>query len=474
MKNATNVKMALFLMAMVALQQWAFAASDASGRMLRPELPAGDATAAVQGAIDDCFRTGGGTVRLAKGVWKVGGLRLRSRVTLHLETGCRLLGTRDISRYYVLEKDAVEPVDPKIISHERWYKSDSVYKDTIWRYPGSRWNNAIIRLYKATDAAIVGEPGSFIDGDNPYDPEGEEQYRGPLGVNAIDCTNLVFRGYAVNNTGNWAHRLADVQGFVFDGVTCLGGHDAVHFNGCDDVTIQNCTFKTGDDCIAGFDNHRVTVRDSYINSSCSAFRFAGSDVLVERCTVRGPGEWGFRGGLTKEQKAAGAPTPPGSALGRNNMLSFFTYYADGTHPIRDFARRIVIRNCTVENADRFLHYNYDNEQWQRGVPMTDITFERVKALGIKMPLCAYGATGYDVKLALTMRDCEISFSKPVDEFIRGAEIGSLTLENVTVRGVEGPMLRLWRELRPAISVKNLLGASAEVVAGEGPFAVHGI
>ena len=51
-----------------------------------------------------------------------------------------------------------------------------------------------------------------------------------------------------------------MQGFSFDGVTCLGGHDAVHFNGCDDVLIQNCTFKTGDDCFSGFDNHRVTVR----------------------------------------------------------------------------------------------------------------------------------------------------------------------------------------------------------------------
>ena len=442
-------------------------------RAFSPLHTEGDATKVVQAAIDDCFRAGGGVVRLCKGKWNVGGLRVRSNVTLYLESGCTLVGTRDISKYYILENDTVEPVDPALISHERWYQSDSIYKDTIWRYPGNRWNNALIRLYKAENAAIVGEPGSLIDGSNPYDPEGEEQYRGPLGINAIGCKNLVFRGYTTNNTGNWAHRLVDVDGFSFDGVTCLGGHDSVHFNGCDNVRIENCTFKTGDDCIAGFDNHRVVVRNCYINSSCSAFRFGGADVLVEKCTIKGPGEWGFRGTLTKEQKMAGAPTPPGSSLGRTNMLSFFTYYADGTHPIRDFARRIVIRDCTVENTDRFLHYNYNNEQWQRGVPLTDITFERVKAKGIKLPLCACGAFGHDVKLKLTMKDCDIDFADEVDTFIRGSYIGEINLDNVKVSGVKGSLLLLkGGEAIPKVEQRNLVGTDGTSRRGE--FEVQGI
>lgn len=432
-----------------------------------------DATALVQDAIDKVFRAGGGTVRLTKGEYQIGGIRLRSRVTLYLETGATLKGSRNIEDYYILEKDTVEPVDPRLISHERWYQSDTLYKDTIWRYPGNRWNNALIRLYKAEDAAIIGEAGSMIDGSSPYDPEGEEEYRGPLGINAIDCRRLKFKGYTINGTGNWAHRLVDVVGFEFDNVTCLGGHDSIHFNGCDDVLIKNCTFKTGDDCVAGFDNHRVTVRNCYINSSCSAFRFGGADVLVEKCTIKGPGEWGFRGTLTKEQKMAGAPTPPGSSLGRTNMLSFFTYYADGTHPIRDFARRIVIRDCTVENTDRFLHYNYNNEQWQRGVPLTDITFERVKAKGIKLPLCACGAFGHDVKLKLTMKDCDIAFADEVDTFIRGSYIGEINLDNVKVSGVKGSLLLLkGGEAIPKVEQRNFVGTDGVIRRGE--FEVQGI
>ena len=53
---------------------------------------ADDATARIQHAIDDCFRVGGGGVRIGAGEHAVKSIRLRSNVTLHLESGARLLG----------------------------------------------------------------------------------------------------------------------------------------------------------------------------------------------------------------------------------------------------------------------------------------------------------------------------------------------------------------------------------------------
>lgn len=148
----------------------------------------GDATAAIQSEIDRAFKSGGGTVVVGRGEWSLKALRLRSRVTLYLESGAKLIGSRNVEDYFILERDTVEPVDPAVISHDRWMLSDSCGRDTLTRYPGNRWNNGLIRLYKATDAAIVGEPGSVIFGNNPYDEKGEEGYRGPLGISAIDCT----------------------------------------------------------------------------------------------------------------------------------------------------------------------------------------------------------------------------------------------------------------------------------------------
>lgn len=441
------------------------------------EPPQGDATAEVQDAIDKAFKAGGGMVRLSKGEWAMSAIRLRSHVTLYLRAGAKIVGSRDVAKYFILEKDRLEPVDAGLISHDRWMRSDSQDRDTLTRLPGCRWNNALIRAFRAVDVAIVGEPGSVIDGSNPYDPWGEECYRGPVGINFTDCTNAVLRGYLIRDTGNWAHRLCDVKGLHVEDVTCLGGHDAVHIKGCDDVVIENCTLKTGDDCVAGFDNWNVVVRDCYVNSSCSAFRFAGTGVLIERCKVIGPGEWGFRGTLSLEEKKAGVPTPSGSSLGRNNMLSFFTYYADGTHPIREYPGKIVIRDCTVENADRFLHYNYNNERWQSGAPLRDITFERVTARGIRFPLNAYGQDskyGYDfcVPIDLSFRDCSISFSDEVREFIRGANVRSIILEKVSVEGVKGPLLRTWQG-ETEVKAKDSMGLNLNVEKGVGAWDAGG-
>ena len=431
----------------------------------------GDATQRIQQAIDAAFTAGGGTVRLGAGTHAVKSLRVRSRVTLYLEKGAMILGSRNPEDYFILDSDRIEPVSPSLITHEAWTIEQSCTLDNFTKYPASRWNNGLIRLLGATDAAIIGEPGSVIDGHDPYDPVGEEFYRGPQGISAINCTNLTLCGYTIRNTGNWAHRIADSRNVRAEKVTGLAGHDGFHINGCDQVRILGCTFKTGDDCIAGFDNTDVVVRDCFLNTACSGFRFAGTDVLIEKCTLRGPGEYGFRGALSKEDKIAGAPS--GRAK-RNNMLSFFTYYADGTHPIRRPAAKIRIVDCTSHGTDRYFHYNYGNEKWQRGQPLADISFIRVTATGLKLPLSAWGDPA--LPLSLTFKDCRLGFERPQKELIRGAHLGTVWIDNLEVRGVDGPLIRLWNEKAgtPQVSASGLKGVSAEVVPSSDVWSVRGI
>ena len=442
------------------------------GTYRRVPLPDGDATAAIQGAIDQAFAGGGGTVVVGKGEWRVKALRLRSRVTLRLEAGATILGSRNPDDYFILDDDKVEPVPREWITHEAWTLEQSCTLDNFTRYPASRWNNGLIRLLGAEDAAIIGEPGSVIDGCNPYDPIGEEFYRGPQGISAINCKRLVLKGYTIRQTGNWAHRIADTTDLLVENVTCEAGHDGVHVNGCDGVTIRKCVMKTGDDCVAGFDNSNVLVEDCYLNTACSGFRFAGTDVKIRRCTLKGPAEFGFRGSLSKEDKAAGAPS--GKAK-RNNMLSFFTYYSDSTHPVRRNAGKIEIVDCTSDDTDRLLHYNYGNEKWQRGKPMTDISFRNVRATRVKMPIALWGDR--DVPVMIALRDCEIGFSTPQKEFIRGAYVSAIDLENVKVSGVgDGPLIRLWHAdtLRPAVRVDKCIGVGKDVTPADKPWNVRGI
>ncbi len=423
-------------------------------------------TADIQRAIDNCFLRGGGTVEVPPGVHPTGGLRLRSSVTLLLRSGAVLKASRDPADFDVLAHDDIEPVPPGEFAPGVFWKpaATRTTHDHILK-SASRWNNAIIRIYRARNAKIIGEPGSTIDGCDSYDPLGEEAFRGVHGIAAHDCENLELRGYEIRNTGNWAHSFWRCKDVSFSDLTILGGHDGIHFCSCDRVAIANCTMKTGDDCVAGFDNEDVTVRDCDFNTACSAFRFGGHHVLVERCKAHGPGEYPIRNTLPEADRISGSHGLPGA--GRRTMLSLFTYYADFTLKIRREPGDILLRDCSLANAERFLHYNFSgNEIWQKGCPLSSIRFEDCEARGVGMSLCAYGDATRP--LALSFDRCRFSFAPQQSEFLRAAHIGALTLHDVTAEGVAGPVVRSWGDVATP-ELDNASGFGPSVVPADGPF-----
>ena len=174
-----------------------------SGRCARVTPGNGDATTAIQRALDDVFLAGGGTVVIEPGIHCVRGLRVRSNTTLHLRSGAVLEASRDPEDFDVLANDALEPVPPEEFAPGVVWQPAATRKthDHLLK-SASRWNNAIIRLYRAHDAKIIGEPGSVIDGRDSYDPLGEEGFRGVHGIAAHDCENLELRGYEIRNTAS--------------------------------------------------------------------------------------------------------------------------------------------------------------------------------------------------------------------------------------------------------------------------------
>lgn len=426
-------------------------------------------TAALQAAIDDCWRAGGGRVVLTDGEFLTGGIRLRSRVTLYLSSGTVLKGTRDPEDYFAVERDTLEPMPEEYASDVLWASPRKRTSNDHITKAGSRWNHALIRLLHAVDAAVIGEKGAVIDGSDTYDEVGEEHYRGPHGIAFHYCKNLRFAGYTARNTGNWAHLGYASQELVFEDLTVLGGHDGVHISICDDVRITRCGFYTGDDCVAGFDNERVTVTDCILNTACSAFRFGGRDVLVENCRAYGPAEYFFRGSLSKEDKISGNAAP---TVGRKTMLALFTYYSDFTLKVRSTPGNIVIRNCTAENMERFLLYDFSGLQvWQKNRPLSDITFENVRAENVAMPLNLYG--GEEQAVDLTMTDVSVSFTEPVAAAIRAAYYGRLRLTRVSFRNVAGPLVMSFGG-DGEILADGLTGVSDDVVPADEPYTCKAI
>lgn len=394
-----------------------------------------------QSALDKIFCLGGGTLTVPDGTYKIGGIRIRSNTTLYLCSGAVLMASRDPEDYHGIKSDTVEPIPDSCNTDVPWAPRTK-NRDFSFLLAGSRWNNAIIRALYAENVSIIGESGSVIDGCDCYDALGEENYRGPHGINMHYCKNVRFEGYTIRNTGNWAHCMQYSSSLSWKKITVEGGHDGIHTRGCHDISIESCEFYTGDDCVAGFGNYNVSVKGCLMNTACSAFRYGGTDVLIEDCRCFGPAKFLFRGSLTTEEKISGAKSSSG---GRHNMLSMFTYYADTSVKIEKQPENIVIRNCTVSNCDRFIHYNFSgNEIWQLATPLKSLILENIEARDIRMPLTAYGSPG--LPLTLTMKNISFTFTDEIESqsFMHAAHFAKLDFENITVnRRGKGPFIRSW-------------------------------
>ena len=289
------------------------------------------ATDSIQLAIDKCAANGGGTVVFLEGVYLTGGLEIKSNVVLQLVKGVVIRGSDQYREY---SKDA------------------------------------LIFGENATGFSIQGE--GIIDGVDCFNPRGEEGFRGPHCIKLRNCSNFSIRDITIRNSGNWAINCRNCSDGVLEKVFIRGGHDGLHTRFCNNFKVTGCDFRTGDDAFAGNDNKDFFISDCYVNTSCNGFRLGCLNLIVQKCSIKGPGEY-----VHKSQN-------------RNNMLSAFVHFSPkDENPVLK-SGNWTISDITVENADHFYIYNFNNGLWQTGQPATSVSFERIKATGI---LTAFNVIG---------------------------------------------------------------------------------
>ncbi len=325
-------------------------------------------TQAIQNVLDLC-KNGGGTVVFPKGTYHIAGLLLHSDTTVYMESGAVLLGSVACGDYAVFDvPQGVElRTDIEMIPQYFGCKKRDEYR------------RAMLSAYGEAHISIIGEPGSVIDGRNCWDGDGEEGYRGPHGIFLSNCRNVTLKGYTVRHSGNFMHQLDACTGVAMTDVTCLGGSDGVHLHCCENVLIERCVFRTGDDCIAGINIRDLHVNNCVLNSSCQAFRIGGVNILAENCHVYGPGYYPHRVTVVKSK----TEVLPREA-GRHNMYAFMIFFASESFPAEEHSRNIVFRNMIVENADEALYYHADSPgDLQSGDRLRELTFENVRFTGLK-------------------------------------------------------------------------------------------
>lgn len=324
-------------------------------------------TEAIQKVLDLC-QNGGGKVVFPKGTYHISSLLLHSDTTVYLESGAALLGSEECGDYAVFDvPEGVElRTDMEMIPQYSGFKKRAEYR------------RAMLSAYGEENIAIIGGPGAVIDGQNCWDGDGEEGYRGPHGIFLSNCKNVTLQGYTIRHSGNFMHQLDACENVTMTDVTCLGGSDGVHLHCCENVAIERCVFRTGDDCIAGINIRDLHVSNCVLNSSCQAFRIGGVSILAENCHIYGPGWYPHRVTVVKSK----TEVLPREA-GRHNLYAFMIFFASESFPAKEHSRNIVFRNMIVENADQVLYYHADSSgDLQNGDRLRELTFDNVRFTGL--------------------------------------------------------------------------------------------
>jgi hypothetical protein len=200
---------------------------------------------AINRAVDACHAAGGGVAYVPPGTYRSGTVILKSNVTLYLEAGATLLGSKDLADYTALPGQ-----------HAEAELSD----------------RHLIFARDAENAGLAG-PG-LIDGQGPafWVPSGrvvpppEEGWRdvaifdwkplerpSPL-LEFAGCRHLRVEDVSIQNAPGWTLRLVNchqvkVRGIAIKNPVFGPNADGIDVIGCQNLFISNCSVDVADDAI---------------------------------------------------------------------------------------------------------------------------------------------------------------------------------------------------------------------------------
>ncbi|MFB3828683.1 MAG: glycoside hydrolase family 28 protein, partial [Bryobacteraceae bacterium] len=181
-------------------------------------------TMALQAAIDACARAGGGAVLLPPGRYLSGTLFLKSHVTLWLDPGATLLGSKDLNHY------------PVTVQKPRSYTDNYTDKSLIY----------------AEDCENIGIAGrGTIDGQGAAF-KGPYKVR-PYMIRVINCRDVAIDGVAIKDSPMWVQHYLGCEGVAIRGITVRSrvnrNNDGIDIDACSRVRISDCDIWSGDDAI---------------------------------------------------------------------------------------------------------------------------------------------------------------------------------------------------------------------------------
>ncbi|MDT0649539.1 glycoside hydrolase family 28 protein [Autumnicola edwardsiae] len=223
-------------------------------------------TEAIKKAINECNKQGGGTVLVKGGVFLTGPIHLKSNVNLHIDKNATV-------------KFSTEPKDYLPMVLTRWEGDDCYnYSPLIYAIGQNNFSITGKGILDGQASAenwwpwkggkkggwVEGSPSQLDEENRPmlkkfndtqvpvYKRQMAGHYLRPQFINFMYCNNLKIEGIIKNSPFWEIHPLLSENIIIRDIViNSLGpNNDGIDPESCRNVLIENCTFNTGDDCIA--------------------------------------------------------------------------------------------------------------------------------------------------------------------------------------------------------------------------------
>lgn len=246
-------------------------------------------------AIDLCSAQGGGKVVVPAGKFLTGAIHMKSHVNLYISKGASILFS-------------TEPADYLPVVETRWEGNDCFnYSPLIYANNQNNWSITGEGTIDGQGSATYWWPWKGIAGygwqqgtpsqleasgrplltkyDNQQTPVAERQmgdghYLRPQLINFTHCQNVKLEGVTLTNSPFWVIHPLLSENVIIRRVTInsMGPNsDGCDPESCKNVLIDNCTFNTGDDCIAlksgrNFDGRKVNIPNE--------------NILIRNCKMR--------------------------------------------------------------------------------------------------------------------------------------------------------------------------------------------
>ncbi|MDW8852764.1 glycoside hydrolase family 28 protein [Flavobacterium sp. MMLR14_040] len=352
-------------------------------------------TAAFAKAIKACTENGGGKVMVPNGKYLTGAIHLESNVNLHLEDQAEILFSTDPKDYPIVhtswEGTELMNYSPLIYAKNKTNVAITG-KGTLngqanstnwWVWSGGKsygWQKGIPSQNDPTNREVLVD---MAEKNVPVTERvfGDGRYLRPSFIEFFECNTVLIKDITVINAPFWILHPLKSNNIIIDGVT-VNSHGPNN-DGCDpeysqNIIIKNCTFNTGDDCIAikagrDADGRRVAIPSkNIIVQNCKMIDGHGgvvigseisagvNNVFVENCVMDSPNldrairikTNSRRGGIIEDiyVRNLEVGTVKECVL-KLNM--FYNVYGSQTGNFIPVIRNISLENINVKNGGKY-------------------------------------------------------------------------------------------------------------------------